>query len=127
MIEETEDPLATVTDSAITDETLALSVYSHSSFKIMVFNFDGTTFMRQHIFNVEGEVTALSVNSLPAGVCVLAGLSQRDLPTLAIFPIGSPQSEAQVLIDIPRGKIPLSTRLRLLLVLVCVINMNNSF
>ncbi|KAI1148819.1 mono-functional DNA-alkylating methyl methanesulfonate N-term-domain-containing protein [Nemania diffusa] len=101
--EDPQDPSATVTDSAITDETLALSVYSRSSFKIIVFKFNGTGFVRQRVFNVEGEVTSLSVNTLSAGVCVLAGLSQSNLPTLAIFPIGSPQSEGQALIGISLG------------------------
>ncbi|KAI1127182.1 mono-functional DNA-alkylating methyl methanesulfonate N-term-domain-containing protein [Nemania abortiva] len=108
LIEDSDDPLATVTDAAITKEVLALSVYSHSTFKVMVFNFNGSMFVKRHILRVEGEVTALSVNTLSASVCVLAGLSQMEIPTLAIFPVGPSQSEEQALADIPQAPINLN-------------------
>ncbi|KAI0100845.1 hypothetical protein GGR51DRAFT_340203 [Nemania sp. FL0031] len=107
MIEGPENHLTTVTDAAITREILALSVYSQSIFKIIVFDFNGTTFRRQRVFTIEGEVTTLSVNTLSAGVCVLAGLSQKDLPTLAIFPIDPSRPEEQELVDIPPASINL--------------------
>ncbi|KAF2967313.1 hypothetical protein GQX73_g6280 [Xylaria multiplex] len=96
-----EDPLATVTDSAVTDEILALSVYSHSTFKIMVFGLvdKKTRFVLNDVFEVKGEVTALSVNTLSAGVCVLVGLSQKELSTLAIFPVNLSQSGVQAVTD----------------------------
>ncbi|KAJ2981688.1 hypothetical protein NUW58_g6626 [Xylaria curta] len=89
------DPLASITDSAVNGEHLALSVYSHSTFNIMVFTFDNTRFILNHVFPVEDDVTALSVNTSPAGACVLAGLSRADLSTLAIFPINTPQLGGQ--------------------------------
>ncbi|GAW18637.1 hypothetical protein ANO14919_081180 [Xylariales sp. No.14919] len=91
-----EDALATVTDCAVTAETLALSVYSHSAFEIRVFGFDKTRFVLNHTFEVEGEVTALSVSTLSAGVCILVGLSQNESSTLAIFPVDSSQPGGQI-------------------------------
>ncbi|KAI1272567.1 mono-functional DNA-alkylating methyl methanesulfonate N-term-domain-containing protein [Xylaria sp. FL0933] len=82
-----EEPLATVTDAAMTNEILALSVYSHGAFKMMVFDFDKTKFLPKGVFEVEGEVTALSVAALSVDVCVMVGLSHNDLPVLSIFPI----------------------------------------
>ncbi|KAI0537693.1 mono-functional DNA-alkylating methyl methanesulfonate N-term-domain-containing protein [Xylaria digitata] len=93
-----EDPLATVADCAITDEILALSVYSHSAFKIMVFGLvEKARFVLKDVFEVKGEITALSVSTLSAGICVLVGLSQKELSTFAIFPINSPQSGVQTM------------------------------
>ncbi|TGJ87425.1 hypothetical protein E0Z10_g1393 [Xylaria hypoxylon] len=85
-----EDPMATVTDSAITDTTLALSVYSNFAFKIMVFSFDKTS-------------------TLSAGVCVLVGFSQkrRELSALTIIPIDSSQSEGQTVTGIQPAPIEL--------------------
>ncbi|GAP82946.1 putative thermotolerance protein [Rosellinia necatrix] len=89
-----EDPLATVTDAAVTAEALTLSVYSQSAFKIMVFKLEAARFVLRDTFEVEGEVTALCVGTLSSGLCILAGLSLEgsNLPTLAIFPIGSSQT-----------------------------------
>lgn len=105
MIEDLQDPLATVTDAVIMDTILALSVYSHSAFKIMVFIFDENKFSKKRVLDVQGEVTALSVNTLSAGICVLAGLSQRasGSATLNIFPIESFTSSEQALDGAQRG------------------------
>ncbi|KAI0908189.1 mono-functional DNA-alkylating methyl methanesulfonate N-term-domain-containing protein [Ustulina deusta] len=90
-----EDQLAMVTDAAVTDETLTLSVYSHGSFKIMVFSFDTPRFVLKNVFEVEGEVTAISITTLSVGICILVGLSQRDLSALKIFPINWSQSRGE--------------------------------
>ncbi|KAI0431665.1 mono-functional DNA-alkylating methyl methanesulfonate N-term-domain-containing protein [Xylaria sp. FL1042] len=102
-----DDPMATVTDAAITDEILALSVYSHSAFKMMVFGFDKTKFLPKDIFEVEGEVTALSIAMLSVGVCILVGLSQKDLSELAIFPVEWSQSGGRTLTGSRRAPIKL--------------------
>ncbi|KAI3317448.1 hypothetical protein HD806DRAFT_541229 [Xylariaceae sp. AK1471] len=104
-----EDPSASVADAALTDETLALSVYSHSVFKIKVFIFDKTRFVLQQVFEVDGEVTALSLKRLSGSISVLAGLWQNNQSTLAIFPINSPQSEMQTSTSSPR--VPLEIKL----------------
>ncbi|KAI1201399.1 hypothetical protein F5X97DRAFT_290412 [Nemania serpens] len=105
MIEDLRDPSATVTDAVIMNTILALSVYSHSAFKIMVFIFDENRFVKKHVLDVQGEVTALSVNTLSAGICVLAGLSQRSSgsATLKIFPIEPSQSTEQAPDSAQRG------------------------
>ncbi|KAI0459571.1 hypothetical protein F5B21DRAFT_249013 [Xylaria acuta] len=103
-----EDPSATITDSAITGETLALSVYSQSIFKIMIFSFDGTRFALTHtIDELDGDVTALSLNSLSVGVCVLAGISYKELSTLVILPLYSPHPGGQALSNTQRERITL--------------------
>ncbi|KAI1113800.1 hypothetical protein F5Y14DRAFT_416625 [Nemania sp. NC0429] len=91
MIKGLQDPLATVTDAVMMNTILALSVYSHSAFKIIVFILDENKFAENHVLDVEGEVTALAVHTLSAGICVLAGLSlgPSGPATLKIFPIKS--------------------------------------
>ncbi|KAJ8127393.1 hypothetical protein O1611_g6242 [Lasiodiplodia mahajangana] len=110
MIEDPEGPLATVTDAAVTGDILALSVYSHPTFKIMVFNFNGTAFIGRRTFVMGGEVTALSINTLSVGVCVLAGLSRNDSPTLAIFPIDPSQPDEHEQVDKLQAPINLNLR-----------------
>lgn len=96
-----EDPQATVADSAITNETLALSVYSRPAnsppvFEILVFRFDGTKFYLSSRFKVDGDVTALCISSSPTGASVLAGLSQKESSTLAIYPVDAPSFGPQI-------------------------------
>lgn len=116
MIEDLQDPSATVTDAVIMDTILALSVYSNSAFKIMVFIFDENRFAKRHVLHVEGEVTALSVNTLSAGICVLVGISQGSSgsATLKIFPIDLSQSTEQALDGAQRGNTSTSGRSTLL-------------
>ncbi|KAI1748199.1 hypothetical protein F4782DRAFT_381781 [Xylaria castorea] len=103
-----EDPSATITDSAITGETLAFSVYSQSIFKIMVFTFDKTRFVLAHtIDELGGDVTALSLNTLSVGVCVLASISCKDLSTLVILPLDSPHLDGPTLSNARRETITL--------------------
>ncbi|KAI1422290.1 mono-functional DNA-alkylating methyl methanesulfonate N-term-domain-containing protein [Xylaria sp. FL1777] len=102
-----EDQLAIVTDAAIADETLALSVYSHSAFKIIVFSFDEAKFVLKNVFEVEGEVTALSITTLSVGVSILVGVSTRDSSILAIFPINWSQSSGQILTNNQRAPMEL--------------------
>ncbi|KAI0185644.1 mono-functional DNA-alkylating methyl methanesulfonate N-term-domain-containing protein [Xylaria flabelliformis] len=104
-----EDPSATITDSAITGETLALSVYSQSVFKIMVFTFDKTRFVLAHtIDKLDGDITALSLNTLSIGACVLASIWYKDLSTLVIVPLNSLHPEGQTLSNTQRETITLS-------------------
>ncbi|KAI0549721.1 hypothetical protein F4679DRAFT_545334 [Xylaria curta] len=104
-----EDSSATITDSAIIGETLALSVYSQSVFKIMVFTFDKTRFVLAHtIDQLDGDVTALSLNTLSIGVCVLASIWYKDLSTLVIVPLDSLRPEEQTLSSTQRETITLS-------------------
>jgi hypothetical protein len=99
-----EDPSASVADAAIANEILALSVYSHSVFRIKVFALDGTRFILRQVFEVEGEVTALSVNIVSGGISVLAGLWQNNQSVLSIFPINPSQSGVQASHNLPRSK-----------------------
>ncbi|KAI1172716.1 hypothetical protein F4777DRAFT_581671 [Nemania sp. FL0916] len=95
MIEDLKDPLATITDAVITGEALALSVFSQSAFKIVIFTFGGNTFEFKDIFDIEGEVTALSIATLSIGTCILAGVSVNSAPSIAVYPISSSQSKGQ--------------------------------
>ncbi|KAI2625199.1 hypothetical protein GGS21DRAFT_312261 [Xylaria nigripes] len=90
-----ESPVVTVTDAAITDSALALSVYSDSGFQIMVFILDESKFILKQVFNIKGEVNALSIDTLSTGTCVLAGLSRRDPLCLAVFQIDPSQSDTK--------------------------------
>ncbi|KAI1734358.1 hypothetical protein F4680DRAFT_453995 [Xylaria scruposa] len=104
-----EDRLATITDSAIIGETLALSVYSRSVFKIMVFTFDKTRFVLAHtIDKLDGDVTALYLNTMSIGVCVLASIWYKDLSTLVIVPLDSLHPEGQTLSNTQQETITLS-------------------
>ncbi|KAI0520793.1 mono-functional DNA-alkylating methyl methanesulfonate N-term-domain-containing protein [Xylaria bambusicola] len=82
-----EDQLATITDAAIADETIALSIYSHNTFKLIACRFDEARFVSHKTLDLDGEVTALSMATFSFGVCILVGISQRDSSTLAIFSI----------------------------------------
>ncbi len=113
-----------VTDAAVTDETLTLSVYSHGSFKIMVFSFDTPRFVLKNVFEVEGEVTAISITTLSVGICILVGLSQRDLSALKIFPINWSQSRGETPTGCQRGKILRTICSRPVLLLTRVISTN---
>ncbi|KAI8628270.1 hypothetical protein F5Y19DRAFT_147161 [Xylariaceae sp. FL1651] len=104
-----DDPLANVTDAAIADDTLALAVYSRSSFKINVINFDKAAFTLQQVLEVKGEITALSITKLSGSVFVLAGLWLNNSSTLAIFPIDPSQSALQTPISIDIQKATVDT------------------
>ncbi|KAI0441778.1 mono-functional DNA-alkylating methyl methanesulfonate N-term-domain-containing protein [Xylaria telfairii] len=95
-----EGPPATIIDSAVTAETLALSVYSQSMFKILVFTLDETRFVLTHtIDNLDGDVTALSLTTLSVGFCVLASILNKEMSALVVFPLHSPQPGGQTLSD----------------------------
>ncbi|KAI0469430.1 hypothetical protein F4859DRAFT_131092 [Xylaria cf. heliscus] len=101
-----EDPSATIIDSALTGEILALSVYSHSIFKIMVFTFDKTRFVLTHtIDEPDGDITAISLDTLSLGVCVLAGISYKESSTLVIVPLDQSNPGMQTLSDTRRESI----------------------
>ncbi|RYC55220.1 hypothetical protein CHU98_g10988 [Xylaria longipes] len=51
----------------------------------------------------DGDVTALSLNTLSVGVCVLVGISYKELSTLVILPLDSPHPEVQTLSNTQRG------------------------
>lgn len=117
-----EGPPATIIDSAITDESLALSVYSQSIFKILVFTLDKTRFVLTHtIDNLDGDVTALSLNTLSIGFCVLASILNKELSALVVFPLHSPQPGGQTLSGTQRGKIPTHICLRRFPLLIRII------
>jgi len=116
-----DDSLATVTYAAVTNQLLALSVYSNAVSSIRIFTFDNTRFVLQQGFEVDGEITALSVNTLLGVDCVLAGLWREDQSTLAVFPIESPTRDMQMAADSLLGKLPSSfsiSRSPLLMILI---------
>ncbi|KAI1825910.1 hypothetical protein F4861DRAFT_142802 [Xylaria intraflava] len=92
-----ENPLATLTDAAVVDGMLALSIYSDSGFRIVVYALDGFKFVLNQVFEVDGEVNTLSIDTPLGGLCVLAGVSRKDSVSLAIFPIKSSWSHMKAL------------------------------
>lgn len=117
-----EDPRAKVADSAITNEILALSVYSRAAFKILVFRVDGAEFSLSHCFKVDGDVTALCISPSPTGASVLAGISQKDSSTLAIFPVDPPSSDSQtgpIKVRLGEGEDVMSTPINAVTSIIC--------
>ncbi|KAK5624913.1 hypothetical protein RRF57_000629 [Xylaria bambusicola] len=90
-----EDQLASVTDAAIADQVIALSIYSHNIFRLIVCRFDEARFVSTKTVDLDGEVTALSIATFSFGICILVGISQKDSSTLAIFPIQRDEHEMQ--------------------------------
>ncbi|KAI1436657.1 hypothetical protein GGR50DRAFT_686351 [Xylaria sp. CBS 124048] len=105
-----EDSSAILTHAAMVDGILALSVYSSAGCSIRVYTLDGFEFALKRVFEVEGEVNALSISTLSVGLCVLAGLSGNQLLSLVIYPIGSFQSEMEMsaVAETGRLEIPLT-------------------
>jgi hypothetical protein len=103
-----DDSLSTVTYAAVTNQSLALSVYFDAVSSIRTFTLDNNRFVLQRAFEVDGEITALSVNTLLGVDCVLAGLWQEDQSTLAIFPIESSTRDMQIAANSLRSKWPSS-------------------
>ncbi|KAI1297964.1 mono-functional DNA-alkylating methyl methanesulfonate N-term-domain-containing protein [Xylaria venustula] len=91
-----EDQFATLIDAAITDGILILSVYSQATFKIMAYSLDNTKFSLKNVFEVKGEVTALSVSSLSFGIYILVGLSHENLSALEILPLNNEQERTRL-------------------------------
>ncbi|KAI0198950.1 mono-functional DNA-alkylating methyl methanesulfonate N-term-domain-containing protein [Astrocystis sublimbata] len=88
MIDIVQNTLATITDAAVTSETLALTVESKSSSKVMIFVLNNNEFALKHtVEETNGEITALAIDTLSIGVCVLAGISYRGSSALTLLPL----------------------------------------
>ncbi|CAJ2514245.1 Uu.00g023640.m01.CDS01 [Anthostomella pinea] len=85
------DPAAVVVNAAVGNGIFSLAVYRESSFKIMVYNYDSTSVSLPQEFEVEGEVTCLSVEDMAGKLFVFAGLWQGESPVMTICPTTSSQ------------------------------------
>ncbi|KAI4865647.1 hypothetical protein F4820DRAFT_284650 [Hypoxylon rubiginosum] len=81
-----KDYTAVVADAAIREDKIALAVYFGSNFKIVLLSIQDSEVSLQHVFDVQGEVTCLTIEKLDSGFVVLAGLRQGEESTLAIYP-----------------------------------------
>ncbi|KAI0161771.1 hypothetical protein GGR52DRAFT_139356 [Hypoxylon sp. FL1284] len=82
-----KDYVAVVADAAVWQDTVALAVHSGSTFKIVLLRIRDFQISLQHVFDVQGEVTCLAIQTYCGILFVVAGLQQGDdEPTLALYP-----------------------------------------
>ncbi|KAI0394367.1 hypothetical protein F5Y17DRAFT_428117 [Xylariaceae sp. FL0594] len=106
-----DDPLATVTHAAVTSRSLALSLYSASRSKIRRFAFDNTRFVAGQVIEVDGEVTALSLNTIAGGDYILAGLWREDQAALTCYGLGHGQAAQDDMLEaVPTLEIPINPK-----------------
>ncbi|KAI1493499.1 mono-functional DNA-alkylating methyl methanesulfonate N-term-domain-containing protein [Biscogniauxia mediterranea] len=101
----TQEPSAVVTDAAVDYGIIAMAVYSGPRCNVEIYAIDGTRVSKTLVFEVEGEVTCLSIGMVAGNVVVMAGLWQNTAPTLAIYPTQSsqPAAAAPILLDVQRA------------------------
>ncbi|KAI2473109.1 hypothetical protein F4781DRAFT_262598 [Annulohypoxylon bovei var. microspora] len=108
-----QDYTTIVADAAIEGDTIALAVYSGSDFKIALLRVVGLEVSFQRAFDIEGEVTCLSMGIFADKIVILAGLYQGSDPTLAIYPaeLDQPVSTAPILLRLLPSAISLSNEI----------------
>ncbi|KAI5926216.1 mono-functional DNA-alkylating methyl methanesulfonate N-term-domain-containing protein [Camillea tinctor] len=101
----TQEPSAVVTDAAVDHGIIALAVYTGSRCKVQIHTIDGTRVAKARVFEVEGEVTCLSIGIVAGNAVVMAGLWRNAIPTLAVYPASpsEPASAGPILLDIQRA------------------------
>ncbi|KAI1379323.1 hypothetical protein F4677DRAFT_328209 [Hypoxylon crocopeplum] len=81
-----QDHTAIVADAAVRGNMIALAVYYGSKYKIVLLSIAGLEVALQHVFDVEGEVTCLTIEKFANDLVILAGLLRGGDSTLAIYP-----------------------------------------
>ncbi|KAI8960068.1 mono-functional DNA-alkylating methyl methanesulfonate N-term-domain-containing protein [Daldinia sp. FL1419] len=80
------DHTANVAYAAVSANVLALAVYSGSKFRIALLSIVGIKVTLRKVFDIEGEVTCLTVEELAENLVVLAGIRQGEDSILAAYP-----------------------------------------
>ncbi|KAI1498641.1 mono-functional DNA-alkylating methyl methanesulfonate N-term-domain-containing protein [Biscogniauxia marginata] len=103
----TQEPSAAVTDAAVDHDIIAMAVYTGSNFKVEILAIHDTLVTFTRAFEVEGEVTCLSIGILAGNVVVMAGIWQGTTSTLAIYPAKFSQQapESPILLDVQKAVI----------------------
>lgn len=97
-----------ITDAAISDNTVALSLHGSSGYQVKSIVVEGLNFTSGPSFQVEGEVTCLALGHINSRLVMMAGIWQTNTASLAIYPTGSLQegSEVQpIILDLCRGRL----------------------
>ncbi|KAI0888688.1 uncharacterized protein GGS22DRAFT_62226 [Annulohypoxylon maeteangense] len=104
---------AVVTDAAIEGNMIALAVYSGSDFKIALLKISGLEVSLNQAFDVEGEVTCLTIGKFIGKTVVLAGFYQDKDPILSIYPaeLGQEASATPISLRLQPSAISLSHEL----------------
>ncbi|KAI0478994.1 mono-functional DNA-alkylating methyl methanesulfonate N-term-domain-containing protein [Xylariaceae sp. FL0804] len=84
----TQDPSAVGTHAAIADGHVALAIYSASAVKLAILDFDAGNIALSATFELDHDVSCLSIERLCGTHFALAGLVQSTGPVLVVYPIG---------------------------------------
>ncbi|KAI1339511.1 mono-functional DNA-alkylating methyl methanesulfonate N-term-domain-containing protein [Xylariaceae sp. FL0016] len=86
------DPTMVVTDAAIYEDVVALAVHSGPKFNVITFNLAENVISLEHKFEIEGEVSFLTVEKLAGKNFAIACVWQSRGSSLVFYPTGSSQS-----------------------------------
>lgn len=93
---------ASIVAADIQHSTVAVATHSDSGFRIHVFEVEGLDIVRGRSFEVQGDVTCLTLGALDGQRVVFVGIWRNESPCLAIFAADDAASNvAQLPVVIP--------------------------